>query len=510
MVDLLQFGFPLGHDNKTGSRIPPKNHQGALQYREQILQILQKEIDTKAAIGPFDTSPFGEETFYSPINSVPKKQSKLRRFILDMSYPAGNSINDGIDKDTYLGQTEKLTLPSIDKLVERIVTLGRNCKVFKVDLSRAYRQIFLDPSQIAKVAYTFDNKIYADCTLSMGSESSAKCCQMVTSAVVYIYTKWGYFAINYLDDLGSAEEDYKANTAYQKLRDLLQLCGLQEAMEKSVAPSTVMIFLGIEVNTVLFTLAIPLDKWNEIVECLNNWSIKNSANLKQTQSLAGLLNFACRCVRSGRIYLSRILNFLRSLPKTGHREIPKSVKEDINWWKVFAPRYNRVSLMLENEWVHDDMFFSTDSCLTGGGAYANGLFIHWQYPSQILKLKCDINQLECMMIVIAVKSFGKLLNRKRLIVNCDNNNSVLAINSGSSRNLVIQHCLRELHMVSAEHSFELKAKYLEGQNNRISDALSRFHLAESHKHSFKLLTNNVITKRIQIEDKNWHFMLNSF
>ena len=121
------------------------------------------------------------------------------------------------------------------------------------------------------------------------------------------------------------------------------------------------------------TLTIPDDKWQEIKMELNSWLIKNSATLKDTQRLAGLLNFACRCVRSGRVYLSRILNFLRTLPKFGSRKITQEVKQDIGWWLEFAEHFNGVSLIQGNqEWSSPDHMFSSDSCLTGGGGRVHG------------------------------------------------------------------------------------------------------------------------------------------
>ena len=143
----------------------------------------------------------------------------------------------------------------------------------------------------------------------MGSRSSARCCQRVTSAVVYIFCKWGFFAINYLDDLGSAEEESKAERSYNTLLELLHTIGLKEATNKCSPPNTVMIFLGIQVDTLLLTITIPQEKWQEIITLAKKWLNKRTATLKEVQQLAGSLNFACRCVKSGRVYLSRILNY---------------------------------------------------------------------------------------------------------------------------------------------------------------------------------------------------------
>ena len=60
----------------------------------------------------------------------------------------------------------------------------------------------------------------------------------MTSAVVYIFkTHFGYFAINYLDDLGGAETEEKAEAAFNTLREILVNVGLQEAFDKTVPPA---------------------------------------------------------------------------------------------------------------------------------------------------------------------------------------------------------------------------------------------------------------------------------
>ena len=505
IIDYLKFGFPLGHDGVRGSSALPKNHTGATQFPEQMEQMLEKELNSHAAIGPFNQVPF-EKYALSPLNSVPKKDSAKRRLILDLSMPRNNAVNESIDKDNYMGETDKLMLPSVDKLVERVMQLGKNCKLFKVDLQRAYRQVYLDPKQINFLGYVYKGKFMFDCTLSMGSKSSTRCCQMVTTAVVFIYTKHGFFAINYLDDLGSAETEEKAQEAYLHMKDLLIQFGLQEAHEKSVAPCTSMTFLGIEVNSVELSLKIPEVKWQEIQSLLKDWKGKKSASLKEVQSLAGVLNFACRCVVSGRIYLSRILNFLRQLPKVGKRYVPESVKRDISWWIDFAPRFNGISLMMENSWSEVDQEFSSDSCLTGGGAFMKGRFCHFKYPTEIQKLNLNINQLECMMVVIALKVWGNRLERKRLVINCDNMNSVLAINSGASRDLVLQNCLRELHVVQAQFSCTVKAKHISSEDNRISDSLSRWHLHGKFKKTFQEITSDMTIIQDFITHEHFRFM----
>ena len=506
LLDCLKYGFPLDIKPGFGSKKIPRNHKGARDFPDEMTRILNKEIATKSAIGPFEASPFIDARF-SALNSVPKKDSSDRRLILDLSLPEKLAINDGIDKDRYLTCDEKLKLPSVDALAERVAHIGKGALMFKVDLTRGYRQIKVDPGDIHLLGYVYRNKFYFDVSLAMGGRSSARCCQIVTTAVVYVYTKMGYFAINYLDDLGGAEEPEHAETAFNNLRTLLENFGLQEAVEKACPPTTCMVFLGVEVNSIEMTLSIPEQKWLEICKVLTMWKGKQTASLKEVQELAGLLNFACRCIRPGRIYLARILNFLRDLHKREQKEVPRAVRSDIDWWLDMARDFNRVSLILQNETPETDKYMASDSCLTGGGGYMQGCYLQWAYPQKLLDLGCDINQLECLMVVLCVLKWGKSCARKRIKIHCDNRNSVLAINTGKSRDKRIQSCLRQLHKLCILFSCEVSAEFLSGVDNRIPDFLSRFHLHEKFRKAFYKEVTGVQLTKFTIKEKDWEFFI---
>ena len=61
-----------------------------------------------------------------------------------MSFPLGHSINDGIDKDHYLGVTIDLTYPTIDSFTTMLKAVGPGALMYKRDLHRAYHQIWTD------------------------------------------------------------------------------------------------------------------------------------------------------------------------------------------------------------------------------------------------------------------------------------------------------------------------------------------------------------------------------
>ena len=75
----------------------------------------------------------------------------------------------------------------------------------------------------------------------------------------------GFTATNYLDDLIGVAHPQFSNAAYIALSDLLKELGLEENFGKACAPSTTQIVLGVLVNSVEGTVAVPAEKLKEIV-----------------------------------------------------------------------------------------------------------------------------------------------------------------------------------------------------------------------------------------------------
>ena len=86
---------------------------------------LSTELVSGSVRGPLACNPFVAPVALSPLNSVPKPDSDERRFILDLSWPTGSTVNDGISKDFFLGEPVSLTYPTVNDIAARIVQLGQ-------------------------------------------------------------------------------------------------------------------------------------------------------------------------------------------------------------------------------------------------------------------------------------------------------------------------------------------------------------------------------------------------
>lgn len=264
-------------------------------------------------------------------------------------------------------------------------------------------------------------------------------------------------------------------------------------------------FLGIICDTVKLTLEIPDDKLKDIRSILGSWEGRQSAKLRDIQSLIGKLNFLATCVRPGRVFMSRLLNWLREVyDRKGYISIPSNINKDIVWWQKFVPLYNGISMMSLEEWSKPDEIFSSDSCITGCGGWFSGRFFHRIFPKFILEYKLHINCLELLAIVICLKLWGQFFKGRKIRILCDNQVSVTVINTGRSRNEYLQMCLREICYLCALSEFEVRACHVPGSDNRISDYLSRWHLSDLHRTQFfNSVSSNL--EEFEVEDSLFSF-----
>ena len=148
----------------------------------------------------------------------------------------------------------------------------------------------------------------------------------------------------------------------------------------------------------------------------------------------------------GRVFLTRIFQFTRGMPAVGRHTITDDVKKDVRWWRAFLNSFNGVSMMAVDEWSAPDTVFSTDACLSGlGGWYpGRGAYFHKELPDRFMVQKRHISELELLTIVVALKVWGKHWAGQKIVVNCDNEASVVVLNSGRCKNPFMQDCLREI------------------------------------------------------------------
>lgn len=434
ICEFLEFGWPLGYSLHTLPVFDLCTHHGALNFPVAVADYLHGEPLLGRVAGPFAEPPFTDAFVVSPPNTVPKRDSPERLVIVDLSWPSGSSVNDEIPSDSFLGEPFDLTYPTIDAIVDVIVSLGHGCLLYKRDLCKAYRQYPVDLRDYYLLGYTWEGQFYFDTVLTMGLRSAAMPCQRSTSSVTWILAERGISVFNYLDDFIGISLPSDANLHFAEIGALLKSLGLEESINKCFPPSPIMTCLGVELNTITLTLSVSPDRLSELDGLLHAWLHKRTTTKKALQSLVGKSIFVSKCVCQSQIFIARILRLLQSEQFNHHHiNLNAEFRKDIYWWCRFLREYNGVSMINTANWSSPGEVFSTDACLRGCGGTSACQYFHAEFPEFILAQGLDIDCLKLLTIVVALKLWSHLWRGLRLTVRCDNEGVVTALTSGSCR-----------------------------------------------------------------------------
>ena len=96
--------------------------------------------------------------------------------------------------------------------------------------------------------------------------------------------------VNCIDDFGGAATDHHTSTQnFHMFQNLLQCLGLKEAAHKASPPDQAMTWLGIWFNTVEMSVTIPQEKLKDTFQLVEDWAIRQAANIHQLWALVGRL-----------------------------------------------------------------------------------------------------------------------------------------------------------------------------------------------------------------------------
>ena len=485
VCDLLEFGFPIDFDRcRAVACDERRNHKGARSYPQFIDKYLQRECDARRIAGPFKKNPLSSPLVVSPMNTVPKDGVDERRVIVDLSWPTGASVNDGISKEVYLGEVIQLHYASVEQVCQMVMEVGAGAVIYKRDLRHAYRQIPVDPRDYCYLGYYWDNMFYFDTVLAMGQRNAAMACSRTTDAIMFMHRQKGHRGTNYLDDLIGVGAGSDGGEAYNSLGELLHELGVIENLGKACPPATIQLVLGILINTIEGTLSVPEDRMEEIVLLVGEWQNKVRTTKVELQSLIGKLQFVTKCVLQSRVFMNRLLETLRAMSSSKSVRLSGSFKKDLRWWEMFIEKYNGVSYIPSFVWAEPDVTFATDSCLVGCGGISAGQYFHSNFPDEIASQQLPIHRLEMLAVLVAVRLWGVYCEGMKVQIYCDNESVVKVINSSKTKDAFLATCLRELWLEVATYGFQLRAVHLPGEENRVADWLSRWECGQGYRELF--------------------------
>ena len=202
--ELVQFfingisqGFCIGFSKSPKPlKSARRNLECALQHPNIVTQYLADEIMQRRVAGPFQRSTI-PEAHISRFGVIPKNhQPNKWRLIIDLSHPAGRSVNDGIPKKLC-----SLTYITVDSAIQHIQQLGQGTLLAKIDVKSAFRLLPVHPADRHLLAMRWDHNIYIDACLPFGLRSAPKLFNVLADLLSWILTqKQVSPVLHYLDD----------------------------------------------------------------------------------------------------------------------------------------------------------------------------------------------------------------------------------------------------------------------------------------------------------------------
>ena len=466
---------------------------------KELWNKVMKEVELGRYAGPFEEPPF-EYFVQSPIGLVPKDKGLKTRLIFHLSYPrTGESVNSGIPK-------ERCTVkyPDFEEAIKLCLREGRGCSLAKSDMSSAFRHVPLRRDQwyllIMKAVNPIDNKVYyfVDKCLPFGSSISYAIFQAISDAIAYIVKyRVGKKNVNYLDDyLFAAALKLACDRQVTEFLEVCRLISFPVALEKTFWGTTLLVFLGLLLDTEKQLVCIPTDKIVKVREMINWFLGRKKATVLQFQKLCGSLNFLCRCIVPGRAFLGRLYvsgNGKIALKQHHHLNVTNEHKLDLATWQYFLSQptiFSREFILpqIHTAQIIDIFSDASRNFKLGFGAYCGSEWSFGQWDEEFYsEVQPSIEYLELFGVAVAVLNWLKLFRNKKIVLFCDNQAVVNMINNSTSN---CRNCMVLLRMIVLEGlvcNTRVFAKYVKSKDNGKADAISRLQW-----HRFRKLTGQTM------------------
>ena len=399
--------------------------------------------------GPYSEPPLPNFRV-NPLSVVPKKTPGKWRSILHLSYPPGGLVNDYISKADY-----SLQYVTIDRVISHIKQLGQGCYLSKLDVEAAFRIAPVHPNDWHLLGMKWQGQYCFDMCLSMGSQSSPFNLDTIGKAIEFI-TQANYaivFIEHIFDDFITTELGAQTPVALNILIRLFQKLGVPPAQEKNFGPTTCLDLLGITLDTLLMEARLPPDKVDKLVALISTFSSSRKCTKSELLSLIGSFSFASKVIVPGCTFLSRTIRLSCSVSELHyHVYLNNAFWEDLSMWELFLQDWNGRSFFLgEQLTMAPDLHFHMDASGTLGywGYYHPHWFRRDWHPDQLLGAPgISFSYLELFLIVLAAFIWGSEWSHKRILVFCDNEGTITAINSGTSKSSRMAKLLHHLVLQS--------------------------------------------------------------
>lgn len=498
---MITHGFNLGYKGPRVGRRFARNHRLWAGNQTILWNKLMKEVQLGRSCGPWLESEIPFENFrQSPVTLIEKKGTSSRsevdniRLIFDLSWPHGDSLNNHTPQEL-----RSCEYPLFDKTIRMCLEQGRGCYMSLADCKSAFEQLPLATDQFCLVMMMCEHPVtkvkyyFCDKTLCFGSATSCYLYMKVSNAIAHLFryrTKNTRGDIsNFLDDFQTCKIDHDGCNRYLEI--FIEICNtinLPLSEDKIQWATQIMVFLGLQVDSVRQMVSIPETKIDRAIRELDIVIRSKKVTVKQLQSLTGLLNFFCRAVVPGRAFTRKMYAKMSGLRQFHHFRVDGELKADCKMWLEFVSSsyvYCRPFIDFKQVIHADQLDFYCDAALNARRMGVGARFKNFWFSGEMemksaphIRDRINIQIAELYSIMLALSLWMPMLQNRRALIFTDNESVMHMLNRSSSSCKICMIMLRLITLWSMKWNARVFGAHVGTEYNTSADLLSRGKISE--------------------------------
>lgn len=356
----------------------------------------------------------------------------------------------------------------------------------KLDFTRMYNQLPLHPAVRKYFAYRWtDNVIHSCHRAPFGGTSTPGFANLLGGAADHLT----------LPHITQEESVFVTDDSfYEGATEIICLANLTTATnikadlgwilnhDKTEGPSQRLTFLGIEIDTINQTLAIPVERLRTIQARVDEFLRDTKLTVRDAQSLAGKLQWVATVFPHGRPYIAALYDGTGGRANSQRYSITAQGRQDLYWWQSklqslitaaeasegckawtsfnFAPIPEPVHVYSD---ASGDMNLGW-SLIIGDTVY-HGSWVKPQHTTS--------TYLELIPLLHLLTTHGPKLQGSLLVCHTDNASNAIALNRGSTMADSARDLFRQIYSLACDYSITILGDWCPRDDLDLLDSISK-------------------------------------
>ena len=495
------------------------DHCGILD-QELIVKITRKlnyHIKQGHLAGPFSdkTLPYKKtDLHYSPVFGFLKASGKPV-FIVDLSSPKDNSVNSFI-----LAEDRHTSYPQFIDLCSLAWRIGKGGWFWTADALDAYWKIPICKKYWKLFAIRWRNKTLIYKCLSFGLASAPSIYNRFIKLFIWLckhnHASWfnlpsGDLILNYLDDFfGGHPKKCIADKQKNYLLKKFDILNLPTSPSKCKGPSQTIHILGWIISSVtVLTINLTLKKRKKYSAAVVTLLANKKAALFNLEKLIGYLRYTTNIVPIGKLFIhplellaAKIRRDIEAKKSTKYKKyrFSKELIFCLLTWKGIYKQLDNNPVPIVNL-IHpekrkiikiwSDASANLEKGIGGFDTLGNWYQFNWKYINipknhkyykyiiQVFRCPAAIQYMEFLSIIVHIIYFVRFFPKTHVIIKNDNPVACKIAATGTIKKdsklyYPLLNLLKVFALLVTKYQITYKIIKIDGKDNKIADALSRF------------------------------------